>query len=161
VQLSSIDWRGGGAPVQSWTSAYVPGKRYGKEKPVYVLTSAKTVSAAEGFAYNLQAAKRATIIGETTVGGANPGNIFRAGDHFRVQIAQGRAVNPVTKTNWEGKGVKPDVAVRADLALATAEVMALEGRAEKTDDKERKEEIERAMRSAREELDPLKRAPAK
>jgi hypothetical protein len=160
-QLSGIYWRGSGETVPAWTSSYVPGKRFGKDKPVYVLTSSKTVSAAEGFAYDLQAAKRATIVGEVTVGGANPGNIFRAGDHFRMQVAQGRAINPITKTNWEGMGVKPDIPVRAELALVAAELLALEGRADKTADPERKREIASATSKAREELERLKRMPAK
>jgi hypothetical protein len=165
VQLSSIYWRNSGtttgATVQSYTSSYVPGRRYGKEKPVYVLASRETVSAAEAFAYDLQSLKRATIVGETTMGGANPGNVFRVGDHFRMQVAQGRAINPVTKTNWEGTGVKPDVSVSADLALATAEVMALEGRGGKARDAARNEEVASATRRARAELEALKRSKGK
>ncbi len=157
-QLSSIYWRGTGDTVPAWTSSYVPGKRFGKDKPVYVLTSSRTVSAAEAFAYDLQAAKRATIVGEVTVGGANPGNIFRAGDHFRMQVAEGRAINPITKTNWEGTGVRPDAPVQADLALATAQLLALKGREGKVTDAEQKEEIAKATKDAQAELDRRKRA---
>lgn len=156
-QLSSVYWRGSGDTVQAWTSSYVPGKRFGKDKPVYVLTSNRTVSAAEAFAYDLQAAKRATIVGEVTVGGANPGNVFRAGDHFRMQVAEGRAINPVTKTNWEGTGVHPDVPVQADLALATARLLALKGREGKGTDGAQREELEKATEEAQAELDRRKR----
>ncbi len=156
VQLSGIYSRDTGQTEQAWTTSFVPGKRYGKEKPVYVLTSAKTVSAAEAFAYDLQAVKRATIVGEVTMGGANPGNVFRVTDHFHMQIAQGRAVNPVTKTNWEGTGVTPDVRVRADLALATARLMALKERAGKTDDPDQKQEVEGATRDVEQEIERAK-----
>lgn len=89
--------------------------------PLYILTSSKTFSAAEEFAYDMQNLKRATIVGETTGGGAH--NTFEqpAGNDFVLYIPYGRAVNPVTHSNWEGTGVKPDVAVPADKALSTAQ----------------------------------------
>jgi aconitase B len=92
-----------------------------------------------------------------TVGGANPGNVFRAGDHFRMQVAEGRAINPITKTNWEGTGVHPDVPVQADLALATAQLLALKGREGKLTNAEQKEEVEKAERDAQGEIDRRKR----
>jgi C-terminal processing protease CtpA/Prc len=93
---------------------------------VFVLASSRTFSAAEEFTYNLQALKRATIVGETTGGGANPGGDVPLPHGLRVFVPTGRAINPITKTNWEGTGVKPDVAVPADSALAVAHRLALE-----------------------------------
>jgi C-terminal processing protease CtpA/Prc len=90
-----------------------------------VLTSKRTFSGAEEFTYNLKNLKRATIIGETTGGGAHPGGVFRASEHFGVFVPTGRAINPITKTNWEGTGVTPDVAVPADQALLVARLTAL------------------------------------
>ena len=87
---------------------------------MYVLTSGRTFSGAEEFAYNLQALKRATIVGETTGGGAHPGGIVTLPHGLAVFVPTGRAINPITKTNWEGTGVKPDVAVPADTALEKA-----------------------------------------
>lgn len=95
--------------------------------PLYVLTSARTASAAEAFPYTLQAARRATIVGEASGGAANPGGMARAGDGFSVFISDGRPVNPITKTNWEGTGVIPDVAVPAADALVRAQALALAG----------------------------------
>lgn len=94
--------------------------------PLYLLTSNKTFSAAEEFAYNLKNLKRATLIGEATGGGAH--NTFEqaAGNGFVISIPYGKAVNAVTKTNWEGAGVKPDILVRADEALETAEMSIFE-----------------------------------
>jgi len=90
-----------------------------------VLTSKRTFSGAEEFAYNLKNLKRATIVGETTGGGAHPGGGFRVHEHFRMFVPTGRAINPITKTNWEGTGVKPDVETPADQALTVARLMAL------------------------------------
>ena len=108
-----------------WTRPDVPGKRFGDEKPVYVLTSKRTFSGAEEFTYNLKNLKRATIIGETTGGGAHPGGGFRISEHFGMFVPTGRAISPITKTNWEGTGVAPDISVPADQALHVARIMAL------------------------------------
>jgi len=88
--------------------------------PVYVLTSGGTFSAAEAVAYALQAEGRATVIGETTGGGANPSMAMDLGAWFTVIMPIGVARHPVTGTNWEGVGVTPDVAVPADQALDEA-----------------------------------------
>ncbi|MGE0353706.1 MAG: S41 family peptidase [Gemmatimonadales bacterium] len=119
VHLNDFVYRDPGARRQFYTSAYVPGRRY-LDRPVYILTSRQTVSAGEEFAYDMQVNKRATLIGEVTAGGANPGGTVRLDNHFEAFIPTGRAVNPITGTNWEGVGVKPDVAVPAAEALEAA-----------------------------------------
>jgi len=88
--------------------------------PVTVLTSQKTFSAGEEFAYDMQAFRRARIVGEVTGGAANPGAVFKVNEQFTVFIPTGRVTNPVTKSNWEGKGVQPDVLVAADKAVEVA-----------------------------------------
>jgi hypothetical protein len=88
--------------------------------PVYVLTSKTTFSGGEEFAYDIQALKRGTVIGETTGGGANPVGPIDIGHGVIAMIPSGRAENPVTKTNWEGVGVRPDVSVNAENALSAA-----------------------------------------
>lgn len=119
VHLNTIYWRATDSANQFWTLPYVPGKRY-LEKPVFVLTSGETFSGAEEFAYNLKNLKRATLIGETTRGGAHPGRIHRLDMHFTVYIPNGRSINPITATNWEGHGVTPDIAVPREQALPIA-----------------------------------------
>ncbi len=99
---------------------WVPGRRFGSTKPLYILTSDRTFSAAEAFAYNLQALGRAVLVGEVTGGGAHPFEYRRIHPHFAVNLPEGKSINPITGTNWEGVGVKPDVAVPADQALAKA-----------------------------------------
>lgn len=110
---------------QFWTLPYVPGKRLAG-KPVFVLTSKRTFSGAEEFTYNLKNLKRATIIGETTGGGAHPVAGHRIDDHFIIGVPFAKAENPISKANWEGTGVDPDVKVPADQALDVAKKMAAE-----------------------------------
>lgn len=124
VHLGDFYWRDGNRTEQTWTMPYVPGKRY-VGKDVYFLTSKDTVSAGEGFVYELQNLKRVTVIGETTAGAANPGFEHRINEHFIIFVPTGRAISPVTKTNWEGIGVKPDIAIPAEQSLNTAHLIAL------------------------------------
>ena len=116
VHLNDLYMRPDDSTHQWWTLPFVPGRRYAN-KPVYVLTSKRTFSAAEEFTYNLKNLKRATIVGETTGGGAHPGEGRRLHEHFEMFLPTGRAINPITKTNWEGTGVTPDIQVPADAAL--------------------------------------------
>ena len=88
--------------------------------PVYVLTSKDTFSGGEEFAYDVQALKLGTLIGEVTGGGANPVGMVELGYGMAAMIPFGRAENAVTGTNWEGRGVKPDIVVPAADALRTA-----------------------------------------
>jgi hypothetical protein len=124
VHLNDLYWREGNRTDEFWTKKEVAGKRY-LNKDVYVLTSKRTFSGAEEFTYNLKNLKRATIVGETTGGGAHPGGGFRISEHFSMFVPTGRAISPITKTNWEGTGVTPDVSVPADQALLTARLLAL------------------------------------
>jgi len=124
VHLNDLYWREGNRTEEFWSKKEVAGKRY-LNKDVYVLTSKRTFSGAEEFTYNLKNLKRATIIGETTGGGAHPGGGFRINEHFGMFVPTGRAISPITKTNWEGTGVTPDIAVPADQALHVARITAL------------------------------------
>jgi C-terminal processing protease CtpA/Prc len=111
--------------TEYWTLRDVPGARLA-DKPVFVLTSKRTFSGAEEFAYNLKNLKRATIIGETTGGGAHPVSGHRIDDHFIIGVPDARAINPISKTNWEGTGVEPDIKVPASEALDVAKQKAAE-----------------------------------
>ena len=159
VHLNSLYWRPSDTTQQWWTLPYVPGKRYGRKKDVYVLTSKRTFSAAEEFTYNLQNLKRATIIGETTGGGAHPGGVRRINDHFAVWVPSGRAINPISGTNWEGTGVKPDVDVPADQALKTAHLAALNKLMEQSQDERIKNQLKSAIEMVQKELDGAKQNP--
>jgi hypothetical protein len=121
------------------------GRHYGSTRPVYVLTSENTFSGAEEFAYDMQTQKRGQIVGDTTGGGAHPGGFRKVTEHFGVWVPSGRAVNPVTNTNWEGTGVLPDLPTSADDALRTAHLHALRGILARERDTDVRTRLERIM----------------
>jgi hypothetical protein len=104
---------------ESWTLPSVPGNTLA-DKPAFVLTSSTTFSAAEGFSYDLKMLKRATLVGERTSGRGHMGAPHRIDDHFKIRVPSTKVINPISKTNWEGVGVEPDVKVKATDALRTA-----------------------------------------
>ena len=121
IPVNKIVWRNPGTETfrtQEFASSPTP--YWYRDKPVYVLTSAQTFSGGEAVAYDMQALKLATIVGETTGGGANPGGTVSLTPDFAMFMPNGRGENPTTGTNWERVGVKPDVAAPAADALKTA-----------------------------------------
>lgn len=120
VHINSLRFRDGDSTMRFFTSPKVSGAKFGPTKPVYVLTSSRTFSAAEEFAYDVQALKRATIIGEQTGGGANPGRVTMLDDDIAAFVPFAAAHNPITNGNWEGAGVTPDIRVPASAALDRA-----------------------------------------
>ncbi len=140
--LNDIYHRRSGNTRQFWTVATVT-QRY--TKPVYVLTAARTFSGGEECAYHFQAQKRGTVVGETTGGGANPVSRFSVGHGMTVAIPTGRAINPVTGTNWDGVGVKPDIAVPAEQALQTAHAAILRNLASSAKDGNARADLQRVL----------------
>jgi C-terminal processing protease CtpA/Prc len=133
--------------TEFWSVPKLAGPRYPNRR-IYVLTSKHTFSGAEEFAYNVQTHKLGTVIGETTGGGAHPGEVSPIGGGFVAFVPQGRAINPVTKTNWEGTGVKPDIATTADKAFQTAYVAALKAALPDERDPVMRGAMERALKEA-------------
>lgn len=111
------------------------------DMPVYVLTSGRTYSAAEGFAYVLQQQKNATVVGDTTRGGAHLTRSFSLGNGFVAFIPYSRSENVKTKTNWEGIGVIPQVPADESKALMAARKMALARKLAMTNDETEKKKI--------------------
>jgi len=155
VHLNDLYWREGNRTDEFWTKKEIAGKRY-LNKDVYVLTSKRTFSGAEEFSYNLKNLKRATIIGETTGGGAHPGGGFRINEHFGMFVPTGRAISPITKTNWEGTGVTPDISVPADQALHVARIMALKKSVTTIANPDRKGAVEEEIKKLESELSAMK-----
>ncbi|GEM49575.1 S41 family peptidase [Deinococcus cellulosilyticus] len=118
THLQSFTERGSDFKRQSWTLPYLPHRD--TEKPVVVLISKHTGSAAEEFAYNLKALKRATLIGETTAGAAHTVNIISLNDEVGAFIPTGHPISPYTEGHWEGVGVTPDIEVKSEEALEKA-----------------------------------------
>lgn len=98
----------------------IPGKPFGAEVPVYVLTSERTGSAAEALAYTLKHMGRATVVGEVTRGAAHPSKEIVVNDYFRASVPFLRSENVNTGTDWERVGVIPDIEVPAEDAKETA-----------------------------------------
>ncbi len=145
THINSLYWRPDDKTTDFWTTETVPGKRY-LGRDIYVLVSKRTGSGAEEFAYDLQTQKRATLVGESTWGGANPGHVVRLNDHYQAFVPTGRAINPITKTNWEGTGVIPDVKVPQADALKEAQKMAIERLLAKAADADEKARLEDALK---------------
>src|SRR5580658_3990770 len=125
VQLTGLRDRKDNLLKQAWTLPYVPGRRFGKDKPVYVLTSATTFSGGEQLSYDLQQLGRATVVGERTRGGAHAREGFVVHPHLEATISVAESIHPVSGGNWEGTGVVPDVETTAAQARGTAYRRAL------------------------------------
>lgn len=123
TELSALHPRGGDV-VQYHTQDWVPGQRFGEKKPVYILLAHYTFSGAEMLAYDLQARKRAVIIGEASGGGAHACKFYWPTPHFSLLLPEARPVSPVTQSNWEKIGVQPDLPCPAGDALAVSHRLA-------------------------------------
>ena len=155
VHLNDLYWRKENKTEEFWTKPEAAKIKF-TNKDIYVLTSNRTFSAAEEFSYNLKNLKRATIIGETTGGGAHPGGVVRLSDHFGVFIPSGRAINPISKTNWEGTGVEPDIKAPKEQALKIAYLTALNKSAAGLKDENVKKGVKGLIEQTQKELDELK-----
>jgi retinol-binding protein 3 len=155
THLNSFETRGQDTMEQFWSFHYVPGPPL-FDKDLYILTNRTTFSAAEEFTYDMKNLKRATIIGETTGGGAHPGGFQIVNDSFLVWVPTGRAVNPITKTNWEGTGIAPDIAVESDKALDKARTIALEKMMKAATEEEAKERLQWAINDLKAKAEPAK-----
>ncbi|MDQ3801941.1 MAG: S41 family peptidase [Acidobacteriota bacterium] len=123
VQLGDVFWRETNETRQLWTYAQVPGRKYAEDKPVYVLTSRRTASGAEGFVRHLKRLKRAVLVGEATMGATMPGMSHRVNEHFSVWISLGRSASG--NAAGENKGTEPDIAVEPEKAPDAAHLRAI------------------------------------
>ena len=153
VHLNSLYYRDGDRTEEFWTLDEVGGTKM-PDVPLFILTSHYTFSGAEEFSYNMQTRKRAVLVGETTGGGANPGGMVPVNDQLGIFIPNGRAINPVTKTNWEGVGVVPDVKAPKEEAFEKALELAQEAA-----EKYRQQVREKELAQARPLFDALNKYP--
>lgn len=121
------------------------------DKPVFILLNSNSFSAPEAFAYSLKHYGKAKVIGEKSYGGAHPTLVFKIDEEFSVQIPTSRIINPITNTDWEQKGVIPDIQSSSDKALVTAQIMALE----KLNENQPKEEYQTFIKSLKSIENPL------
>jgi C-terminal processing protease CtpA/Prc len=155
THLNDLYYRAGDSTENYWTLPYVPGNRMAGAD-LYILTSNRTFSGAEEFSYNMKNQKRATIIGETTGGGAHPTDVMIVQTDYILRVPVARAINPVSKTNWEGTGVAPDIQVPAGEAFDKAYSMALEKLAAKAADPGKKAELEWVLAGQRAKTNPVR-----
>jgi C-terminal processing protease CtpA/Prc len=140
--LNDMIFRGSNSTEQSWTVGAVA-QRY--DKPVYVLVSPRTFSAAEECAYDFQTQKRGTVVGETTGGAANPPRPFSVGHGIVAVIPVGQSINPITKASWEHVGVKPDIVVPPAQAQQTAHAAILRGLLASAKDETQRANLQRIL----------------
>ena len=155
VHLNDLYARATDTTENYWTLPYVPGPR-AAGADLYILTSARTFSGAEEFTYNMKNLKRATVIGETTGGGAHPTGTRIVQTDFVLRVPFARAINPVSKTNWEGTGVTPDIAVPAAEAFDRAYALAVEKLAAKATDPQIKAEYDWILMGEKAKKDPVR-----
>jgi len=108
----------------TYATANPPPAEHDGQRPMWVLTSSRTFSGGEGFAFLLQERHRAEVVGEPTPGAANPGQSYVVNDAFQVMIPNGQVRSAVSGGNWENRGVTPDIKVAAADALAEAHARA-------------------------------------
>ena len=133
VHLNSLYFREGDRTMDFHTFDDVDGKKM-IDTPLFVITGEKTFSGAEEFSYNMQTQKRATLVGQTTGGGANPGGTRAINDNLFVFIPTGMAINPITKTNWEGVGVIPEIKTTLEETLTKTHELAKEAAENRRDE---------------------------
>ena len=128
--------------VQSWTDSYIPGNKL-IDKDIYILTSSNTASGAEAFTYILKNYNKATVVGENTSGAAHWAEYFYYSSlKIEIKLPVARPINPVTKTDWEKTGIRPDIEITEHMALDKAYILALEKLIKKNTDKSKLRELE-------------------
>ncbi len=155
THLNDIYTRESNVTEHFWTLPYVPGTKLEKAD-LYVLTSKFTFSGAEEFSYNMKNLKRATLIGETTGGGAHPTDSKVIQEKYVLYVPTARAINPITKTNWEGTGVTPDISVSAEQAFDKAYILALEKLTAKETNPQKKSDLEWTIAAHKAKSDPIR-----
>lgn len=118
VRLADLDSRDEGLR-QRWTQPVAP-RRFGPDRPLAVLTSARTFSGGEEIAFDVRDLGRGRVVGERTRGGANPRVGVTLDDELELTLPVARALSPRTGGSWEGTGVEPDVECPAEEALDRA-----------------------------------------
>ncbi|XP_020308880.2 retinol-binding protein 3-like [Oncorhynchus kisutch] len=122
IHIDTVFDRPSNTTKELWTMSSIMGERYGKRKDLIVLTSKRTMGAAEAVAYTLKHLKRANIVGERSAGGSVKVEKIRIGDSgFYITVPVARSVNPITGQSWEVNGVSPSVNINAKEAVANAQ----------------------------------------
>jgi len=119
THLTDTWMRGMEEPRERWTLPGQPTRTF-QDKPVFILTSKRTFSAAESFTFGLTINDRVTIVGERTGGGGHFGDTVPVAEDLRLFVPRGRTYDPETGQGWEAEGIEPDVPVKYSSALTRA-----------------------------------------
>jgi len=126
---------------QVWTEEYVSGKRL-PDVPLYILMSARSFSAAEGFTFGLQNKKRAIVVGERTRGGGHPiTSVYYPTLQIMACVPFCEARNPENGATFNAIGIIPDIPVPQEQALDVAHQDALKQVLKKTTDESKKRAV--------------------
>ncbi|XP_041819337.1 retinol-binding protein 3-like [Chelmon rostratus] len=121
IHIDTVYDRPSNTTRELWTMPSTIGDKYGKKKDVIILTSKRTMGAAEAVAYTLKNLKRAITVGERSAGGSvKVQKIKIAQSEFYITVPVARSVSPITGQSWEVNGVSPTVNVIAKEAVAKA-----------------------------------------
>jgi len=151
VLLDELHYRRNGRVEQLWSLPFVPGNKLAGTD-LYILVDAYTFSSAEGLAYDLQSLRKAVIVGEPSVGGAHAVETQTVLDSYLLFMPVAFSKNPVTGTNFQGKGVQPDVKISGENAVQKTHIHALEQLLNKAREQARKTELENSLKRLKEEI---------
>ena len=148
LTYARIDWRSGAPSRRLQTPAIAAERVYAPDKPLFVLIGPGAISACEELAFTLGERGRATLVGETSAGAANPGRYVKVGDRFSLFLPSGRYVSSFSGGNWEGAGVAPDLSTPVERALDAAHQLALQSVQSRPSRARFRRVIEREIREA-------------
>lgn len=94
-------------------------------KPLYVLISGTTGSAAEEFVGHVAGNRLGELVGANTSGGAFMNQLYPIAGRFVLSVSTGRAVLASTGRDWEGVGIAPTIPAEVEAALEVAHAHAL------------------------------------
>ncbi|HEY0324715.1 MAG TPA: S41 family peptidase, partial [Allosphingosinicella sp.] len=127
--LMTFHMNGSETPDRTATLAEVPaGRMIGK--PLYVLTSNATASAAEEFAGHVAGYRLGQLVGENTGGAGFRNELVPIQGRFILSVSVGRAVLASTGRDWEAVGHAPNIVTPVPAALDAAHAAALRQLAE-------------------------------
>jgi hypothetical protein len=157
THLNDVWERASGETLQGWTPEYVPGPTLSRV-PLFILISGQTFSAAEDFAYGLQQADRATIVGERSKGGGHPVEFVRLirGDVVvAMMVPNAKSIHRATGTSWDAVGIAPDIEAAAPAALEAAYDAAADALLERAKDEASRTRVEWARQEFQAGLHPV------
>ncbi|HVQ10046.1 MAG TPA: S41 family peptidase [Allosphingosinicella sp.] len=122
--LVTFHMNGQASPDSLSTLAELPaGRMVGK--PLYVLTSGGTASAAEEFTGHVGGYRIGELVGETTAGAGFRNDLVPIPGGFVLSVSVGRAVLASTGRDWEAVGLAPTMPTEVAGALDVAHALAL------------------------------------